>query len=236
MSAVSAGRRRGRLVRVGGFSVFVDEDRYVPDIQTALDQGYYEDHERDLIRTFLRPDDKVIEAGCGIGIVAMSAASIVGDHNVTTFDANPEILSDAEENFRRNGFSNITTRAGLLMNRRQYAPYSFSNFYVDAAFWASRLDASARTPGIVKVVQAPVYCLEDEIAALGANVLLCDIEGGEVELLSDADLSGVRLIIVETHSWIAGEAAIEAVSRKIVRQGFAIDLGESGGHVTVFCR
>jgi FkbM family methyltransferase len=231
---MSAKAGKGRLVRVGGFSVFVD-NRYAPDIQTALDRGYYEDRERELVRTFLRPGDKVIEIGAGIGVVAMSAASIVGESHVTTFDANPEILIDAEENFRRNGF-NIATRAGLLRNRRQYAPNSFTNFYVDNAFWASRLDASARTPGIIRTIQAPVYCLEDEIASVSANVLLCDIEGGEVDLLSDADLSRVTLIIVETHSWIAGKAAIEAMARKIIAQGLAIDPSESAGHVSVFRR
>ena len=227
--------RKGRVVRVGGFSVFSD-DRYASNIRDALDQGYYEARERELLQMLLRPGDKVIELGAGIGVVAMTAASIVGENNVTAFDANPEILTDATENFQRNGFRNIATRAGLLRNRRHYAPNCFSNFYVDSEFWASRLDASAHTPGIIKVVQAPVYCLEDEIAAFGANVLLCDIEGGETDLLSEADLSGVGLIIVETHSWIAGQAAIDAMARKIVVQDFAAEISEERSAVSVFAR
>jgi FkbM family methyltransferase len=229
-------RRKGHLARIDGFSVFVDEDRYVSDIQIAIDQGYYENRERDLIRTFLRPSDRVLEMGAGIGVAAMTAASIVGENNIITFDANPEILSDARDNFRRNGFFNLEARAGLLRNRRLFTPNASANFYIDNAFWVSRLDASATTPGIVKVVCAPVYCLEDEIAAVRANVLLCDIEGGEVDLLSDADLSGVRLMIVETHHWIAGEAATDAMARKIIMQGFSIDIDKSGDHVDVFRR
>ncbi len=89
----------------------------------------------------------------------------------------------------------------------------------------------------MKVVEAPVYCLEDEIAEfLGANVLLCDIEGGEIDLLIDADLSGIRLLIMETHYWMAGEAATDALVSKLIRDGFAIHLGASGEHVSVFRR
>jgi FkbM family methyltransferase len=228
--------RSGHLARVDRFSVFVDEDRYVPDIQIAIDEGYYENGERDLIRTFLGPDDRVIEVGAGIGVTAMTAASIVGENNVVTFDAHSRILSDARDNFRRNGFLSLEARAGVLRNRRLFAPNSLTNFYIDTAFWVSRLGATATTPGITKVVQAPVYCLEDEIAAIKANVLLCDIEGGEVELLSHADLSGIRLMIVETHPWLAGQAAIDAMARKIMMEGFSIDLGKPEHHIAVFRR
>jgi len=228
--------RRGRLVQLDEFSVFVDEDRYAPEIQAAIDEGYYERRERDLVRAFLRPDDRVIELGAGIGVVAMTVASIVGEDRVTTMDANPEILADARENFKRNGFAEIQTYSGLMRNRRAFAKDSVAAFHIDAVYWTSRLDASATTPGIVKVVEAPVYCLEDEIADLGANVLLCDIEGGEIDLLIDADLSGIRLLIMETHYWMAGEAATDALVSKLIRDGFAIHLGASGEHVSVFRR
>jgi FkbM family methyltransferase len=228
--------RSGRLAQLGEFSVFVDEDRYAPEIRDAIDQGYYERRERELVRAFVRPDDRVLELGAGIGVVAMTAASIVGENHVISFDANPEILADARDNFKRNGFAEIETRSGLMRNRRAFERNSFAAFYIDAVYWTSRLDASATTPGIVKVVEAPVYCLEDEIAAARANVLLCDIEGGEIDLLTDADLSGIRLLILETHDWMVGETATDALVNKLIREGFAIRLGASGEHVFAFQR
>jgi hypothetical protein len=87
-----------------------------------------------------------------------------------------------------------------------------------------------------KTVRIPVFCLELEIAAHKANVLICDIEGGEVELLADADLTGIRLIIMETHYWAAGEAATDAMIRNLILQGFSFHLGVSGHHVSVLRR
>jgi len=115
-------------------------------------------------------------------------------------------------------------------------PGESANFYIDRAYWASRLDASLNTPGIIKTVQIPVVCLEDEIKSHAANVLICDIEGGETDLLMRADLSGIRLIIMETHYWAVGEAATDAMIRKLILEGFALHLGHSGDHIVVLRR
>jgi FkbM family methyltransferase len=231
-----APRRNGHISEVGGFSIFVDEDSYAPDIRALIDAGHYEGRERRLVSNFIAPGDRVIEVGTAIGAVAMTAASIVGAKALMTFDANPDIVSDARENFRRNGLSEIASRCGLLKNRANFAPGSVADFYVHKDFWASRLDAGPDAPNIVKIIQIPVFCLEDEIRAHGANIIISDIEGGEVDLLMEADLSGIRVIIMETHYWSAGEPATDAMIRKLIIDGFALHLGESGGHVSVFRR
>jgi hypothetical protein len=98
------------------------------------------------------------------------------------------------------------------------------------------LNASENAPGIVKTVQIPVFCLEDAIAAHKANVIICDIEGGEVELVRDADLSTIRLILMETHYRAAGEVATDAMISKLIADGFSLHLGYSGDHVIVLRR
>ena len=51
-----------------------------------------------------------------------------------------------------------------------------------------------------------------------------------------ADLAGIRLIIMETHYWAVGEAATDAMMRKLVVEGFAIHLGRSGHGIVVLRR
>jgi FkbM family methyltransferase len=229
--------RNGHMADVGGFTVFVDTDRYARNIISALDNGSYEGRERQLIAELVQPSDRIIEAGTAIGIVSMTAATIVGSENVLTFDANPDIVEDARENFRRNGLSGIKLHVGVLKCRGNITrPRETENFYIDGAFWASRLDASSTTPGIIKTVNVPVVCLEDEIRSHAATVLVCDIEGGETGLLMQADLAGIRLIIMETHYWAAGESATDAMMRKLIVEGFAIHLGSSGHHIMVLRR
>jgi FkbM family methyltransferase len=228
--------RRGHFTQIGGFSVFVDQDRYSETIRKSLTEGHYEGRERKLVGEFLRPDDRVLEVGTAIGVVSMTAASIVGATNVATFDANPAIVSDAQENFRRNGLQAIASHVGILACRRKFIENRTAEFYISKDFWASRLNATPTSHDIVRSETVPIRCLEREIAAHEANVLICDIEGGEVQLLTGADLSGIRLIILETHYWAAGEAPTDAMIRDLIMQGFALHLGASGSHVLVLRR
>jgi hypothetical protein len=72
------------------------------------------------------------------------------------------------------------------------------------------------------LIDSPVFCLEDEIAAHRANVLIIDIEGGEIALLRDADLSAIRLIIIEQYDRTKGAEATAAMIGDLVAQGFMV--------------
>lgn len=228
--------RNGHISQIGGFNVFVDEDNYGVHVRRALDGGSYEGRERKLALEFLRPGDRVIEVGTAVGAVSMTAASIVGPSNIVAFDANPDIVADARDNFRRNGLGSIKSNLGVLACQRHFKQDSHLDFYIHKEFWASRLYARADSPGIIKTVKIPMMCLEREIASHNANVLICDIEGGEVDLLTEADLSGIRLIIIETHYWAVGEEATDAMMRNLILQGFSFHLDASGGQISVLRR
>lgn len=229
--------RRGRVIDVDDCLVFVDSDNYNELIVRTLEGGGYEARERKLVKSLIKPGDKVIEAGTAIGVVTMAAASIVGPANMLTFDANADVVNDARANFKRNDLQNIKSRVGVLWNRKAIGGVSNRtvDFYVAKEFWASRLN-EPDSREIRKKVKVPVFCLEDEIKSHSANVLICDIEGGEADLLSDADLNGINLIIMETHYWSAGESSIDSMIRKLILDGFAMHLGHSGDHMAVLRR
>lgn len=229
--------RNGKLIEIDDFLVFGDRDSYASSIISALESGRYEIRERGLAKEILEPGDRVIEAGTAIGLVAMTAASIVGAANVLTFDANPEIAADARRNFDRNGLVEIESRWGLLKNRHSIRQESeTADFYIDEDFWASREHATEHDQRIQKKIQVPVYCFEDEIAGHGANVLICDIEGGEVKLLTGADLDGIKKIIIETHYGFVGERETDEMVKELISNGFSIHLSLSGGGVTFLRR
>jgi hypothetical protein len=52
--------------------------------------------------------------------------------------------------------------------------------------------------------------------------LICDIEGGEIELLIGADLAGIRLIIMEVHNWAVGVRSTDAMLRWLIVNGFNV--------------
>jgi FkbM family methyltransferase len=229
--------RDGKLVTLDDFTVFVDYGNYAPEIIATLESGSYEGRERWLAKEILEPGDRVIEAGTAVGLVAMTASLIVGAANVLTFDANPDIVADAQNNFKRNGLEEIKSHWGVLKNRQTTLGKSDTvDFYIAKDFWASRLHASEQDANIVKKVKAPVFCLEDEIEAHRANVLISDIEGGEVDLFMRSDLRGITKIIIETHYGFVGERETDEMIRKFILDGFSIHLGLSGQHVTTLRR
>jgi hypothetical protein len=109
-------------------------------------------------------------------------------------------------------------------------------FCINREFWASRLNAPAGDRDVVKTVQVPIFCLEDVIQNHRATVLISDIEGAEVDLFGHADLSGIRLIIMETHYWAVGEVATDEMVRQLIMSGFSIHLGVSHTSYLVFRR
>jgi FkbM family methyltransferase len=232
-----AGGRQGQACTIGSHTVFVDTGRYSPKLVRALTQGGYEDRERKVLAQVLRSGDRVLEIGTAVGVVAMTAAEIVGAASVRTYDANPAIVEDARRNFTANGYDAISAHVGVMCNRQAWSPENREiDFFIARDFWASRLNANADDGDIVDVVRVPLVCLEDTIAQHGANVLICDIEGGEGSLLSGADLSAIRLILMETHYWSIGRQATDGMIRYLLAQGFNLNLDYSGDHVVVLDR
>lgn len=231
----SQDRGEGQYVDLGGVEVF-NSAKYPDRIRNSIGAGHYEKGERSLAAEFLQPDDRVLEVGTAAGAIAMTSALIVGPENVVTFDANPEIVEDARANFAHNGLSAIKSNVAILRNRKNYRADEMVDFFISKNFWASRLFARETATDIEKVVSIPTACLEDEIEEHGATALMCDIEGGEVDLLLGADLSSIRLIVIETHYWAVGEEKTDRMIADLIKQGFSIHLGKSGNHRTVLRR
>jgi hypothetical protein len=95
-------------------------------------------------------------------------------------------------------------------------------FSIARDFWSSRLHVGPITEDIIETVRVPTACLEDQIEAHRATVLICDIEGGEIELLIGADLAGIRLIIMEVHNWAVGVRSTDAMLRWLIVNGFNV--------------
>jgi FkbM family methyltransferase len=234
--ALVAGRT-GFIQKIGDHSVFVDEISYGPKVVAALQTADYELPERLFTEKMLLPSDRVLEVGTGIGVVSMAAAAHTSPDQVRTFDGNPYIIADAKKNFAFNRKDGITAATGVLKSRAHLKRSEKTvKFTVLKDFWASHIGTGRPGSHLVEIVDVPIRCLEHEIAAHRANVLIIDIEGGEIDLLGGADLSPIRLIIMETHYWAAGVEATDRMIRRLIYQGFDIDVSISRDGVIVMRR
>lgn len=204
---------------LGDHIQFVDTPRCSNIILHSLLSGAYERNERQLVMHTLSAGDRVIEVGGGIGAVSTCIASIVGSGQLKVFEANPGLLPIASATLAANGFD-VPISQGILEAAVARGTTCSRRFSVSSEFWASsRIDTGAT----LEEIDVPCFCLEDCIRDHNANVLCVDIEGGEYELLHEADLSSIQKIIVELHPQFIGLEKCSTLLNGILNRGFIFD-------------
>ena len=218
------------FIAFDGFEVAIDLERWPAKILRALLRRHYEKHELRLVSRLLAREDRVIELGSAIGVVALAASRTVPAEQIFCFDANPEMVAAAAANFQHAGKAISTCNAVMVADRS--APATMT-FYKTPYFLSSSLspDTAGATP--VEVETRP---LADTISDQTANVLIVDIEGGEFELLAATDLSVVDKLVLEIHVPMAGvEACLKLIS-DLQHKGLWLNADLTGHNVFVFTR
>lgn len=218
-------------VNLHGVTVRVDH----PAVAANAKSFYKETYERaeiGLLRQTLRPGDRVVEIGAGVGLTAMVSARIVGPENVLAFEANPAVIEAARENAALNDMA-IEFRNQILVSGPD-APASVP-FHVNENFISST--AIAGREGASREIEIPAAPLETLIAEWRPTVLSLDIEGFETELLGKLeDFGPVRSIVMELHDHVVGQAAADALLAHLAAKGFEPVPGLAEDKTQVFQR
>ena len=194
-----------------------------PTIRKALYSGQYEGGELTAIRRFVKPGDRVLEVGSGIGFITLVCARIVGDDNVFTYEANP-----ANEPYILENFALTKMQPRLKIGILSPEPGE-SELFVENNFWSS--STTKRSPGSKSII-VPHLPLDEEMERICPNVIIMDIEGAEYELLEAFDLSGIRKLVIELHPHIIGEERTQQIRDRIEADGFACAWSaEDGNHL-----
>ena len=202
----------GSVVTVEGIRMRIDPRMSPYQVQKLL-CGRHTRHERHLVIPRLEPDDIVMELGGGIGMLATACALKIGGDRVHSYEANPFLESLIRDNYALNG---VNPHLKMCMLGRTA---DTCTFYVSEHFARSstyKLEAQQETTAC----EVPVEPLNDEIQRIQPTVLIMDVQGSEGELLSFADLSSVRKLLVEMHPNILGISHVNALRRQLRNQGF----------------
>ena len=187
-----------------------------PAIEKPMRNNRYEVGECNALRERIRPGDRVLELGAGVGLLSTVAAQCAGVEKVVAVEANPEMIPLIAETHRLNGVDQVTLINGVA---DLYSGDEVS-FYLRGDFWASSMEPDSRP--YINEVKVPSVGIHDLIAEHDPTVIVCDIEGGEFGLFEEADLSGVRLIIMEFHPKVYGNRATKELQEMLVRKGLQI--------------
>jgi FkbM family methyltransferase len=211
------------IYRIHGLELELD-DAMLPDIvRRALSRGWYERDEVEILRAALRPGDRVVELGAGLGVTSMVAAGTLGAEAVSSFEANPALLPVIRANAARNGFD-LAVQNRVLLPSAAVVGRPMVTLDVGGAFWASSVVAKDTA---LRPVEVETGALEAELARHRASVLVMDIEGLEVEVLELADLSALRALVFEIHYDRAGRERTDAAVIGLLDRGFRLDFQRS---------
>ncbi|MEM8770329.1 MAG: FkbM family methyltransferase [Pseudomonadota bacterium] len=213
-------RYAGRLIRqpneveVAGVKLSIPEETKGP-VLSSIYAEKYEGLEIAALPRYLRADDVVVEAGAAIGFVGLHCAKHIGLDRLVMIEANPALIPEIEKNFALNGHA----RPRLLHALAAADEEGTETFRVAEQFWSSSVLDRGQTLQTVEIAKADLNRLFREESA---SVFICDIEGGEFDLLPKLDFSGVRLILIELHQKLASAQAVAEAVKQIEAQGLAL--------------
>lgn len=174
----------------------------------ALRSGDYERREAEAVKAHVGPDDVVIELGAGMGYMSAFMAKNLRAKEVHAFEANPGLIPYIDAVYAANGITTAKVTNAILGPRKGKA-----EFYARKNFLASSLEKEPKgmKSAVVAVEKVDVLNVKTVFKEIRPSVLVCDIEGAEADLLPAADLSSLRVAVVELHPQWIGQAGVQAV-------------------------
>ena len=188
--------------------------------ETRIERIAQERYEGDEIAGALavvRPGDRVLEMGAGLGVVGAVTAKNARPAAVLSFEANPELIPHIRALHRENGLEDIIELRNAVLVSAPDRPAT-TPFHLHNSFLASSLiDPPGRD---TQSVEVPTADFDATMRAFRPDVLLMAIEGGELEFLKHADLGGVRAVVLEFHPGVYGKAGMQACKSILKTAGF----------------
>jgi len=218
-------------IELSGVRIPLHPEVYSENILTALRSGSYERAEARGIQSVIRPRDRVLEIGAGIGYLSTLIAKNPSVDGVRVFEANPLLIPIISEIHQLNGIASPDVCNGVLTNDRVPGD---STFYVRGDFWASSL---IRDPWPYDyTIEVQSYNFDEQIAEFRPTLIVCDIEGGELDLFCSAGLTAVERVYMEIHQAVIGRAGVKRLFDSLSLREFHYDQHHSCGGIVLFSR
>lgn len=209
-------------LRINDIAIRLSPEMGSAAVSYMLD-GRYEEPERRILEYALKPEDRVLELGTGIGYLSAFCARMIGSDRVITFEANPLLRPQIEDTYSING---VSPHVEFCMLGEEAGEASF---YVSKEFWSS---STISRRGHEQCLKIPVRPFNDVLFEHKPNFLIIDIEGGEADLIRFMRLDGVTKVCIELHPWAIGKESEKKVREFFHAHGFHEDpLVSDEGHV-----
>ena len=173
---------------------------------------------------------RILELGAGSGVVGAVLARNTKPAAILSIEANPFLIDHITRLYAHNGLSETISVRHAVVLTDPAAPEAME-FFVQNNFLGSGL--VSRKPEKATQVTVPVLGYAALKAGFPHDVIMMDIEGGELDFLRHADLTGVHTFIAEVHKDIYGRQGVQEVRSLMGKAGFTLSdaLSKVGVHV-----
>lgn len=200
-----------------------------------LEDERYERREVNLSLQEIEETDTIVEMGAGAGIVGAIVTKNCKPKKTVSYEANHTLIEHIRRLYKHNKIDRKIKVKNQIVLAEPNPPKTV-DFFIRGNFLGSGMTITKGHENATKV-SVPVVDWESVKKEVSPTVLLMDIEGAELDFFRNADLSGIRLIIVELHRHIYHRPGMREIREQcLVNQGFAEDRDASGGGVFVFRR
>lgn len=182
-----------------------------------INAGKYEGQEIKGALALVKREDRVLELGAGLGVVGAVIAKTAKPEAMISFEANPNLIPHIQSLYDVNGLSErVILRNQVLLasaDRPDTVDFHLGNSYLGS----SLVQQAARKQRKITVETAD---FEDVRNTFKPTVLIMDIEGAELDFLEDADLTGIRGVVLEFHPALYGDNGMRRCKNILREQGF----------------
>ncbi len=199
-------------------------------LRRALRFNNYEKQEAEALKGMIRSEDVVLELGGGIGFMSSIAAK-AGARAVHVYEPNPDAVAYARDVHALNEIETVTITNAIVGPKKGTA-----TFYQRENMLTSSMEVDPIRVGspVVATHEIEVLNVNTVWKSVKPTVLICDIEGAEANLFDKAQMTGLRLAVIELHPQWIGEAGVRAVFDAMMRAGLTYFPKASSAKVVTF--
>ncbi|MDU8913339.1 FkbM family methyltransferase [Aestuariicoccus sp. MJ-SS9] len=223
-------RQRSPFIKSRGLKIPKHPEITTGRVRGALREGLYERKECDAVMRVVNEGDTVLELGGGIGYMSTLLSVKKKVARVVSYEANPALIPYIATVHEANGVENVEMRNALL-SAQAGDPV---DFHVRRNFLGSSMDRDADPDSIVETVKIAQHPVADVLDDVKPDVLVCDIEGAEADLLPAGDWTGLRAAIIELHPQWIGQSGVQAVFDAMQKAGLTYFPKASEAKVVTF--
>nr|WP_246723703.1 FkbM family methyltransferase [Rhizobium sp. ARZ01] len=219
--------------RVQGVKVRFNTEYMTAEQAEIIKAGKYERKEIKAILNCLKGGERVLELGGGIGYVSTVVCKHRNPSSYDVVEASPRMIPVIKDTHELNGVGSARVHHCIATSDKDALERGYYEFNLGKNFLASSITNIRNTDG---VAQVPTVSIAKFMEEQKPQVLIADIEGAEVGLLTDVDISCLDRIILEIHPKIVGPAGIKSIFDDMSKHGFTYDASTSIGVVVSFMR